>query len=297
MSGAMTAGAASPAPAAPWMIDAHQHFWDPRVRAYPWMDESVAAIDRPIGPADLREAIAGTPVAGSVVVQALHDLDESFELPEITAREDVVLGAVVWVDLAAPDVADRLAELREHPGHLAGIRHQVHDEEDADWLRRPEVIRGLKAVQDAGLAFDLLIRRRESAAALALAEQLPELTLVLDHAGKPAIASGEWDDWREWFGRLAALPNVNCKLSGLVTEASWTGWRDQGLERYGREVLDAFGAERTLFGSDWPVSLLAARYEEVVDLAWRSASSLSDAERTAVFAGNARRIYALEETS
>jgi L-fuconolactonase len=294
MSGVTPSPAAAPAA---WMIDAHQHFWDPRVRAYPWMDESVAAIDRPIGPADLREAIAGTPVAGSVVVQALHDLGESFELLEITTREDVVLGAVVWVDLAAPDVADRLAELREHPGQLSGIRHQVHDEPDADWLRRPEVIRGLKAVQDAGLAFDLLIRRRESAAAIALAEELPGLTLVLDHAGKPAIASGEWDDWRQWFGRLAALPNVSCKLSGLVTEASWTGWREQGLERYGQHVLDAFGAERTLFGSDWPVSLLAARYDEVVDLAWRSASSLSDAERTAVFAGNARRIYALEETS
>ncbi|MDO9395182.1 MAG: amidohydrolase family protein, partial [Herbiconiux sp.] len=151
--------------------------------------------------------------------------------------------------------------------------------------------------QDAGLVFDLLIRRRESPAALAVAAQLPELSFVLDHAGKPGIDAGEWDGWTSWFGRLAELPNVSCKLSGLVTEASWTDWRSQGVEQYLHEVLERFGPSRTLFGSDWPVSLLAAPYAEVFELAWGSTAELSDAEREAVFGGTATRVYDLQEAS
>ncbi len=276
------------------MIDAHQHFWNPRVREYPWMDESVAPIAREVGPAELLEAIAPTPVTGTVVVQALSSLEESFELLGLCATTPAVLGVVAWVDLAAPDTAEQIARLQEHEGRLVGIRHQVHDEADPEWLLRPEVLRGLEAVQDAGLAFDLLVRRRESAAAIAVAERMPGLAFVLDHAGKPAIAEGQWAEWTAWLSALAALENVSCKLSGLVTEASWSLWREEGVDRYAREVIGRFGPSRTMFGSDWPVSLLAADYQEVFQLAWDSASGLSADERLEVFEGTARRIYQLE---
>lgn len=274
------------------VIDAHHHLWDPQLREYGWM-APFPALDRPLVEADLREAVAGTPVTGTIVVTAEASDEETDWLLEIAESSELILGVVGWADLTDERVGDRLARLSERGGMLRGIRHPVHDEADQDWLRRPDVRRGLAAVQDAGLAYDLLIRRAESAAALDTVCALPELRFVVDHVAKPGIAEGEWNVWHSDLAALAAQENVYCKISGLVTEASWTDWREQGIERYVEETLELFGAERCMFGSDWPVCLLAASYAEVVELAQEATNALSAAERDAVFRGTAATVYGL----
>ncbi|WIB77095.1 amidohydrolase family protein [Curtobacterium sp. MCPF17_002] len=292
------------------IIDAHHHLWDPADRPYPWMDDSVAPIRRRFDVDDLRTVTRDTDVTRTIVVQAVHDPGETawlFEQPEPVA------GVVGWVDLTAPDVTERLGAIG-HP-RLVGIRHQAQDEPDPDWLARPDVTRGIRAVAAAGLVFDLLVREREHAAALALVDAVPEASFVLDHAGKPAIAAsaasaagatsaacpttpaiattatdGAADAWRARMREFAARPNVVCKVSGLLTEAG-DHWRDRPVARYAREVVETFGPDRTVFGSDWPVSTLATDYAEVLAVTTSALADLSEHERDAVFRGTAERVY------
>jgi L-fuconolactonase len=270
------------------IVDAHHHLWDPARASYPWMTDEVAAIRRPFLVVDLAPVLRESGVAGSVVVQARMDLDETRELLELAAGSDLVLGVVGWVDLADPDVGAVLREL-SHP-RLVGIRHQVHDEPDAGWLLRPEVQRGLRAVADAGLVYDLLVRTRELPAARETVARNPELAFVVDHLAKPPVASGDAAAWAEQLAAISELPNVSCKLSGLVTEADWKGWTAAGLTPYLRRALTWFGADRCLFGSDWPVCLLAASYADVLALV---RDALRADERAAVLAGTAARVYGL----
>ncbi|MDQ7810598.1 amidohydrolase family protein [Amycolatopsis sp. A133] len=274
------------------MIDAHHHLWDPSRREYPWM--AGAALDpirRPYTVDDLRAVTKAAGVHATILVQTISSAEETAEFLATAAAEPVIAGVVGWVDLTATDVADRLAAL---DGPLVGIRHQVETEPDDDWLLRPEVMAGLSTVAAAGLAFDLLIRPAQLPAATEVALRLPHLRLVLDHAAKPPIAAGEWEPWASGVAALAARENVVCKLSGLVTEANWSGWEVGHLRRYVDHVLEVFGPARLLFGSDWPVCELAASYELVVDAAIALTGSLSDAERLAVFEHNARATYRLD---
>jgi L-fuconolactonase len=278
-------------------VDAHHHLWDPGRRAYPWMDESVAAIRRPFGVEDLDAAAGPQGFGRTVVVQAVSSVEETEELMAVAAASDRVAGVVGWVDLADPEVAGAIAALRDRPGGqtLVGIRHQVHDEPDPDWLLRDQVTDGLAAVADAGLAYDLLVRERELPAARAVARRLPQLTLVVDHLAKPRIREGVTDPWAGELAALARQPNVACKVSGLVTEADWNAWTPTQLVPYVRHAVEAFGPERLLFGSDWPVCLLAAGYGEVVAATAEALdrAGLAPAEREAVFGANARRLYRL----
>ncbi|MEV7096564.1 amidohydrolase family protein [Amycolatopsis sp. NPDC051045] len=274
------------------MIDAHHHLWDPSRREYPWM--AGAALDpirRPYTVDDLRAVTKAAGVHATILVQTVSSEEETAEFLATAAAEPVIAGVVGWADLTAPDVADRLASLT---GPLVGIRHQVENEPDDDWLLRPAVVAGLSTVAAAGLAFDLLVRPSQLPAAAEVALRLPELRLVLDHAAKPPIAAGEWEPWASGVAALAARDNVVCKLSGLVTEADWPGWEVGHLRRYVDHVLEVFGPERLLFGSDWPVCELAASYELVLDAAIALTGSLSDAERLAVFEHNARATYRLD---
>ncbi|MGW3996592.1 amidohydrolase family protein [Amycolatopsis sp. NPDC004772] len=274
------------------MIDAHHHLWDPARREYPWMTgDAMDPIRRPYTVDDLRAVTKAAGVHATVLVQTVSSAEETAEFLATAAAEPVIAGVVGWVDLTAADVADRLAALG---GPLVGVRHQVENEPDDDWLLRPEVLAGLSAVAAAGLAFDLLVRPAQLPAAAEVALRLPQLRLVLDHAAKPPIAAGEWEPWASAVAALAGRENVVCKLSGLVTEADWTGWEVGHLRRYVDHVLDVFGPERLLFGSDWPVCELAASYEVVLDAAIALTGSLSDAERLAVFEHNARTVYGLD---
>ncbi|MDX3189371.1 amidohydrolase family protein [Streptomyces sp. MN03-5084-2B] len=274
------------------MIDAHHHLWDPSRRDYPWMaGAAMDPIRRPYTVDDLRAVTKAAGVHATILVQTVSSEEETAEFLATAAAEPVIAGVVGWVDLTAGDLADRLAALE---GPLVGIRHQVEGEPDDDWLLRPEVVAGLSTVAAAGLAFDLLVRPAQLPAATEVALRLPELRLVLDHAAKPPIAAGEWEPWASGVAALAARENVVCKLSGLVTEADWTGWEAGHLRRYVDHVLDVFGPQRLLFGSDWPVCELAASYEVVLDTAIALTGSLSDAERLAVFEHNARTAYGLD---
>jgi L-fuconolactonase len=277
------------------IVDAHHHLWDPAARAYPWMTGPFAplAVRRDVD--DLRRTVAPLGVTATVAVQAVADEGETAELLRI-ARDSggLVAGVVGWIDLTAAGAGERIAALRAGPGgdRLVGIRHLVQDE-DADWLDRADARAGLAAVARAGLTYDLLLLPRHLPAAVRLARELPELPLVLDHGAKPPIAAGGWEPWSSDLGALAGCEHVHCKLSGLVTEAPWAGWRSAGVERYAARLLDAFGPERLMYGSDWPVCTLAARYDEVLGLA---RSALDASETAAVLGGTARRFYGLPES-
>jgi L-fuconolactonase len=249
------------------VVDAHQHFWDPNAADYPWMTGDYEPLRRRFQPADLEPQLTEAGIDATIVVQARHELDETRRLLEIAEATDWVAGVVGWVDLTASDVDRTIATIRAEPGgeRLVGIRHQVHDEPDPGWLLRPDVLRGLAAVADAGLAFDLLVRTRGLQAAVDVARRLPQLVLVVDHLAKPPVSSGEVEPWASLLRELGALEHVTAKVSGLVTEASWTGWRRSNLEPYVKIALDVFGPDRLMFGSDWPVCLLAAGYQEVFD--------------------------------
>ncbi|GAA2102893.1 amidohydrolase family protein [Actinomadura alba] len=277
-------------------VDAHHHVWDLSVRDQDWITgERLAPLRRDFSLDDLRPEATAAGVTATVLVQTITVAAETPEFLALAAADDLVAGVVGWVDLTAPDVADALAALREAPGggYLAGIRHQVQGEPDQDWLCRPDVRRGLRAVAGAGLAYDLLTLPHQLPAAVRTATVLPELTFVVDHLSKPPIASGELEPWAGRMRELARLPNVMCKLSGLVTEADWGRWDIGDLRPYADVVLDAFGPRRLMFGSDWPVCLLAAPYDRVVEAGRELTAQLSAAEREAVFGGTAVRAYGL----
>jgi L-fuconolactonase len=260
------------------------------------MTDDLAQIRRPFGPTDLAPLIREVGVDRTVVVQARQDLAETRELLDIAAAADFVAGVVGWADLTDERVAETLRELRTSPvgAKLVGIRHQVHDEEDPAWLLRPEVQRGLTAVGEAGLAYDLLVRTRELPAALETARLHPDLRLVVDHLAKPPIATGEDAPWAAAMTPFAGLHHVHCKLSGLVTEAGGSGWRPEDLAPYVRLALDWFGPDRCMFGSDWPVCLLAASYGQVFEALLYALGDLDDPSQAAILGGNAVRFYHLD---
>lgn len=276
-------------------VDAHHHFWDPTAADYPWMTDELAAIRRPFGPPDIAPLLAATGTDATVLVQTRSSVAETRDFLATASTTPFVAGVVGWVELTAPSVADDIAAL--HDGRdgerLVGIRHQVHDEPDPNWLARPEVRRGLRAVADAGLVYDLLVRPRELPAAIDAAAALPDARFVVDHAAKPPIASGEIEPWASLLRSLAGFDNVACKLSGLVTEADWRSWTADDLRPYVRAVVDMFGPSRLMFGSDWPVCLLAADYRRVVATTSDLLGELSPADRERVFGGTAIEIYRL----
>lgn len=272
------------------MIDAHVHLWDLAVRDQPWIT-AASPIRRSFGLPDLRAVLAGTPVERVVLVQVLNDAGETADLLA-TADDDLVAGVVGWADLADPSIADALAN-PAGTGRLVGVRHQALAETDpAGWLTSPAVGRGLAALERAGLPFDLMLRPEHLPAAVTVARSHPSLRFVLDHLGKPPIAAGRVEPWASAVRDLAREPNVGCKLSGVQTVAG-PNWTPADLAPFLQATLDAFGPDRVLFGSDWPVSAQVASYRQVVEVAEQACRTLSAAERAAVLGGNARRVYGL----
>jgi len=277
-----------------FVVDAHHHFWDPARATYPWMTDALAPIRRRFGPEDLRPLLAANGVDRTILVQTISSLDETREFLATAARHDFIAGVVGWVDLTA-DVAKQLASLRAGPGgaKLVGVRHQVHDESDPEWLARKDVRRGLAAVGKAGLTYDILVRARELPAALAMVRALPDMRFVVDHIAKPPIASGATAEWAARLRPVAAFPNVFVKLSGMVTEADWKRWTVRDLTPYVTRVLEWFGPERCVFGSDWPVCLVAASYAHVIDACGQAIGDIPIADRERIFGGNASELYRL----
>ncbi|MEU8792314.1 amidohydrolase family protein [Streptomyces sp. NPDC048643] len=277
-------------------VDAHHHVWDLAVRDQDWITgPELQPLRRDFGMPDLEPEAAAAGVDRTVLVQTVTVAEETPEFLSLAEKNPLVAAVVGWTDLTRPDVADELARLRELPGghRLKGIRHQVQGERDPGWLLRPDVRRGLEAVARAGLVYDLLVLPHQLPACARAAADHPGLTFVLDHLGKPPIASGVLEPWASAVRALAALPNTACKLSGLVTEADPARRTPDDLRPYADTALAAFGPGRTMFGSDWPVCTLAATYGEVLEIAEELTTALSPGEREAVFGRTATRVYGL----
>jgi L-fuconolactonase len=278
-------------------VDAHHHVWDLTVREQPWITDAMAPIRRTFGVDDLAPAAQAAGITATVVVQTVPDLNETVQLLDLAAATPLIAGVVGWVDLAGADVADQLDRLLAAPSGswLAGIRSIVQAEPDPAWLLRSAVLDGLREVASRGLTFDLLVRSDQLEAAADAASTVPEGRFVLDHLAKPGIAAQAWEPWATQLAELASCANVTAKLSGLVTEASWSDWTADDLRPYVDLALESFGPHRVLFGSDWPVCTLAAPYDEVVAVTEALIDGLDANGREAVLGGNAARVYRLDD--
>jgi len=273
-------------------VDAHHHVWDLDVRDQPWTTE-LPALRRSFTLDDLRPELEKHHIDGTVVVQTVCVADETPELLALAAAEPTIVGVVGWVDLTDADVAENLEALRAcHGGNaLVGVRHQVQEEPDPRWLCRPDVRRGLAAVGAAGLVFDLLVIPSQLPAAAETVRSLPDVRFALDHAGKPAIATGELQAWQSVLTELSDAANVAVKLSGLTVQADLDAWTIDQLRPYAEALLELFGPDRVMFGSDWPVCLLAGTYDQTITAAATLIEQLDEAGQAAVFGDTAARWY------
>lgn len=272
------------------MIDCHQHFWRYDPEEYGWIDDSMARIRRDFLPDDARGEMDRAGVRGSIAVQARQTLDETRWLLELAARYPFIQGVVGWIDLRG----DVDAQLEPFTGNdrLVGVRHIVQAEPDG-FLDGEAFCRGVSRLDGHGLTYDILVYARQLPDAVRFAQQFPRQRFVLDHLGKPDVRGGEFREWQRHLAALAALPQVHCKLSGLVTEAEWDSWTPQQLRPYLDAALDAFGPARIMIGSDWPVCLVAASYTDVIDLVVAAIAEYSAEEQRQMLGGNARRFWGL----
>lgn len=277
------------------VIDAHHHFWTYDPAEYRWIDESMTALRRNFGPADLQRETAAAGVDGVVSVQARQSMAETEWLLQLAADHALIRGVVGWVPLVDPAI-DGLLERLTGWTQLRGVRHVLQDEADDGFMLRADFQRGLRAAARHGLVYDILIFPRHLKHAATLADAFPEQQFVLDHAAKPPLRHGDLRAWAADLRELGRRPHVACKFSGLVTEADHAGWTDAQIGAAFETALEAFGPDRLLFGSDWPVCLLACGYARWVSLVRRLLAGLSPDEQAAILGGNAVRVYQLSSS-
>ncbi|MFF7521673.1 amidohydrolase family protein [Streptomyces pseudovenezuelae] len=285
---------------APLLIDAHHHLWELDRRPQPWLDDpGLALISRTFTPGDLRftatTPIAGRHLHGTVVVQCMPDVPETQDLLALAEQEPLIEAVVGWADLTSPAIGEVLDRLLAGPGggYLRSLRHLVQGETDPSWLQRPDVERGLAVVGDRGLSYDVLVHSHQLDQAIDLADRFPDLPQVLDHAGKPNIAGRALEDWRRQVRRLAAHEQVVCKLSGLITEADHDNWTTADIRPVWDTLLDAFGPDRLMFGSDWPVANLAGGWNRWAATVDELLTDCAENEIHALLAGTATAFYRL----
>jgi L-fuconolactonase len=271
------------------MIDSHQHFWHYDAARYEWIDDSMAPLKRDFLPAELRRVTTAAGVDGTIAVQARQSEDETQWLLDLGDEDPFIRGVVGWVDLCASDAARQVERLAAEP-RIVGIRHAVQAE-PAGFMDRADFRRGVAAIAEHGLVYDILIYERQLTEATGFAAAFPEQRFVLDHLGKPDIRNGSLAGWRRQLQALAALPHVWCKLSGLVTEADWRTWTPTDLRPYLDAALEAFGPSRLMFGSDWPVCTVAATYDQVVALVRDAIADYSADEQALILSKTAEDVY------
>ena len=270
-------------------IDAHQHFWIYDPEQYPWIPKG-SALERDWLPADLAREQGALDLHGSIAVQARQSIEETKWLLSLADESEMIRGVVGWVDLVSDKLEEELAVLTRNP-KLLGVRHVAQDEPDDRFLSRADFSRGVGALRQFGLTYDLLIFPRQLPAAIELVRRHPEQPFVLDHIAKPEIRTGAMEPWRKHLQELAQSPNVVCKLSGIITEADHQAWTPDDLRPYLDVVFEVFGPERLMWGSDWPVCLLAGSYAQVHGLVEEYTRSNSSESREGIFGGNASRFY------
>ncbi|TWT97719.1 Amidohydrolase [Botrimarina colliarenosi] len=278
------------------ILDAHHHVWRYRPEDYGWIGPGMESLARDFEVKDLAAIAGPLGVSGSVVVQARQSIEETEWLIELAGQSDFVRGVVGWAPLANPSVGELLDKWSDD-SKLCGVRHVVQDEPDEGFLARDDFNRGVAEVVRRGLTYDVLIFAQQLPAAIQFVDSHPEGRLVLDHLGKPPVKAGQIEPWRYQLEELAERPNVACKLSGLVTEADWKAWTPDSIRPYLDAALEAFGPDRLMFGSDWPVCLLATSYERWVEVIQDWAGRLSPNEQASFFHSAATRSYQLPGAS
>ncbi len=271
-------------------LDAHQHFWRYNQRDYGWIGDDMAALRCDFLPTDLAREQIPLEFDGSIAVQARQSVAETEWLLQLAGENKRLLGVVGWLDLCSPELPAQLERLAPHP-KLCGVRHVVQDEPDDRFMLREDFLRGIAQLQQRNLVYDILIFSRHLPIASELVSRFPEQTFVLDHLAKPSVRQGELEPWRTDLRVLASHPNVCCKVSGLMTEADWNNWRAADFRPYLDLAFEAFGIERIMIGSDWPVCTLAASYAETMGLVIEYLRSLSLSEQDLVLGKNAQTWY------
>ncbi len=274
------------------IIDAHHHLWKFNEADYAWMDKSMSILKKDYLPADLEKQLGGTDVVGTVVIQARQNLDETRWLLEMAGRYPFIKGVVGWFDLCSENLQAQLNEFTDDP-RLVGARHVIHDEPDDDFMLRPAFIKGMEKLVRYSLSYDLLLFPKHLQRAFELVSLFPDQRFVLDHLSKPFIKAGMLDPWREEIGALASQPNVWCKISGMVTEADHEHWKYEDFIPYLDTVIEAFGTDRIMLGSDWPVCRLAGEYDQIMDIPVRYFNDLDPTDREKIFSLNCIKCYEL----
>ncbi|TAE24607.1 MAG: amidohydrolase [Cytophagales bacterium] len=272
-------------------IDSHQHFWFYTPERDTWITDDMAVIQRDFLPADLEPVLKANGIDGCVAVQADQSEAETTLLVSLAGAYDFIKGVVGWVDLRAANLYDKLEAYSQYE-EIKGFRHVAQAEPD-DFLMRPDVIRGIRQLTAFDFTYDILIYPSQLKAALHLVRDLPDVKFVIDHLAKPYVKKGEITRWSNWMTEIAKQPNVHCKLSGLVTEADWHGWSKKDLFPYLDVAFEQFGPDRLMFGSDWPVCLVAADYTQVKTLIENYVEPWGEEVRAKVFGGNAVSFYNL----
>jgi L-fuconolactonase len=271
-------------------IDTHHHLWSYSPEEYGWIDETMTALQRDFLPADLMREMRAAGVDGTIAVQARQTLEETRWLLKLAEQNDAISGVVGWAPIASEEFAASLEEFSGQP-KLKGLRHVVQAEPDDHYLLRKDFNRGIRSLLGTGLVYDILIYERHLPQAIEFVDRHPNQVFVLDHIAKPQIREGALEPWATRMRELATRENVWCKLSGVVTEADWKGWTFEGIRPYLDVVAEAFGPQRLMAGSDWPVCLVACGYAQWFELLEEYFASFSAQEREAVFGGSAARVY------
>ena len=273
-------------------IDAHQHFWELGRFPYSWMPENPSPLRRNYLPVDLAPILEANRFDGSIVVQAASVPGEADWLLELAGQNRFIRGVVAWVDLTSPDLPRALDKLQKHP-KFKGVRHLVHDEPDDRWLLRAGVTGGLRELERRDIPYDLLLRPQHLAVVPELAERMPKLRMVIDHIAKPLIADRRLEGWAQDMERIAKIPQICVKLSGMITEADHTNWEADHLRPFVHHVFGLFGPDRLMFGSDWPVCLLAGTWKQVLAAFTQSLGPLPVDVRERMLGGTAAAFYGI----
>ena len=273
-------------------IDAHQHFWRYNKSEYCWMGPGMETLKRDHLPSDLLPLLQSAGFDGTIVVQARQVLEETRWLLELADQYSFIKGVVGWVDLRSPQLYRELEAFAAH-SKLRGVRHVVHDEPDDQFMLREDFVHGMSILSEFRLTYDLLLFPKHLPVACELVKQFPDQHFVLDHIAKPLIKDGRLEPWATDLRKLAAFPNVFCKVSGMVTEANWQAWKPTDFAPYLDVVLDVFGAERAMIGSDWPVCTVAATYEQVISIVTDYVRQFAPDEQRQILGENARRFYGI----
>ncbi|MDP4210110.1 MAG: amidohydrolase family protein [Bacteroidota bacterium] len=276
-------------------IDSHQHFWIFNEYDYGWMGDNMQVIKKDLLPSDLAIELNKIGFDGSVAVQARQKLEETRWLLRLADQNDFIKGVVGWVDLRSPDIDAQLAEFAAHP-KAVGVRHVIHDEPDDDFMLRPNFVAGVKKLINYNLTYDILVFPKHLPNTVAFVEQFSENQIfVIDHIAKPLIKDKILSPWKEDMERLAKFPNVYVKLSGMVTEADWDNWKPTDFKPYLDTVIGAFGTNRVMIGSDWPVCRVAGEYPQIMGIVMDYINSLSESEKNKILGGNAIKAYKLKQ--